>query len=102
MIKVSIFYPRKEGGQFDMDYYLETHMPMSIERLCVHPGFRGVSVERGLDGAVPGTDATYVSMCHFCSTGWKTLWPHLLRMRASFRAISRTIRISSRSFSFPR
>jgi hypothetical protein len=30
MIKVSIFYPHKEGGQFDMQYYLETHMPMSI------------------------------------------------------------------------
>jgi hypothetical protein len=33
MIKVSIFYPHKEGGQFDMHYYLETHMPMSIELL---------------------------------------------------------------------
>lgn len=65
MIKVSIFYPRREGGQFNMDYYLETHMPMSIERLCVHPGFRGVSVERGLGDAVPGADATYVCMCHF-------------------------------------
>ena len=65
MIKVSIFYPRKEGGRFDMDYYLDTHMPMSIERLGVHPGFRGVSVEHGLDGAVPGNDAAYVAMCHF-------------------------------------
>ena len=65
MIKVSIFYPRKEGGRFDRDYYLETHMPMSIERLGVHPGFKGVSVEHGLDGVAPGTDATYVAMCHF-------------------------------------
>ena len=102
MIKISIFYPRKEGGRFDMHYYTETHMPMSIERLGVHPGFRGVSVERGLDDAVPGKEATYVAMCHFCSTGWKTSWTPLRRMRASFRAICRTIRISSRSFSFPR
>lgn len=65
MIKVSIFYPRKEGGNFDMDYYLDVHMPMSIERLGTHPGFRGVSVEGGLDGPVPGTIATYVAMCHF-------------------------------------
>ena len=65
MIKVSIFYPRKEGGRFDTDHYLETHMPMSIERLGAHPGFRGVSFEHGIDGAVPGTDAAYVAMCHF-------------------------------------
>ena len=65
MIKVSIFYPHKEGGQFDMHYYLETHMPMSIERLGIHPGFRGVSVEGGLDNVVPGNNATYVAICHF-------------------------------------
>ena len=65
MIKVSIFYPHKEGGQFDMHYYLETHMPMSIEWLGAHPGFRGVSVEAGLDRAVPGAVATYVALCHF-------------------------------------
>lgn len=65
MIKVSIFYPHKEGGQFNMDYYLETHMPMALDRLSVHPGFRGVSVEGGLDGAIPGAIATYVAMCHF-------------------------------------
>lgn len=40
-------------------------MPMSIELLSVHPGFRGVSVEHGLGGAVPGTDAAFIAMCHF-------------------------------------
>lgn len=65
MIKVSILYPRKEGGRFDTKYYTETHMPMSVERLGVHPGFRGVSGECGLDDAVPGNAATYVAMCHF-------------------------------------
>ena len=34
MIKVSIFYPHKGGGQFDMHYYLETHMPMFIGVCC--------------------------------------------------------------------
>jgi uncharacterized protein (TIGR02118 family) len=40
-------------------------MPLSIELLSTHPGFRGVSVERGLGGAVEGTAAAYVAMCHF-------------------------------------
>lgn len=40
-------------------------MPLSIELLSAHPGFKGVSVEHGLGGAVPGTDAAYVAMCHF-------------------------------------
>jgi uncharacterized protein (TIGR02118 family) len=65
MIKITILYPNKPGTQFDMDYYLHTHMPLSIERLSVHSGFKGVSVERGLAGATPGSDPTYIALCHF-------------------------------------
>lgn len=63
MIKISILYPN--SGRFDMRYYIDTHMPLSIRLLSAHPGFKGVSVERGLGGAIPGTDAAYVAMCHF-------------------------------------
>ena len=48
-----------------MGYYIETHMPMSIRLLGECQGFRGVSVERGLAGAIPGTEPMYVAMCHF-------------------------------------
>jgi uncharacterized protein (TIGR02118 family) len=65
MIKISILYPNKKAGRFDMDYYLNSHMPMSIERLSAGQGFQSVSVERGLGGAAPGTDPTYVAMCHY-------------------------------------
>ena len=65
MIKISILYPNKKGARFDMAYYIEKHMPVSIELLSAHPGFKGVSVERGIGGAIPGTDAAYVAMCHF-------------------------------------
>jgi uncharacterized protein (TIGR02118 family) len=65
MKKISILYPNSQGARFDMRYYVETHMPRSIELLSAHPGFRGVSVERGLGGAEPGTDAAFVAMCHF-------------------------------------
>jgi uncharacterized protein (TIGR02118 family) len=63
MIKISILYPNT--GRFDMDYYLDKHMPRSIELLSKGKGYRGVSVERGLGGAAPGSVPTYVAMCHY-------------------------------------
>ncbi|MDQ3250208.1 MAG: EthD family reductase [Chloroflexota bacterium] len=65
MVKISSLYPNKPGARFDMNYYLNTHMPMSIERLSAHPGFKGVSVERGLAGGSPGSEPTYVALCHY-------------------------------------
>jgi uncharacterized protein (TIGR02118 family) len=65
MIKISILYPNNKDARFDMSYYLDSHMPLSIGLLSAHPGFKGVSVERGIGGAMPGTDATYTIMCHF-------------------------------------
>ena len=65
MIRISILYPNDKGSRFDVSYYVETHMPMSIKLLSAHPGFKGVSVERGIGGVVSGSDPTYVAMCHF-------------------------------------
>ncbi len=63
MIKISILYPNT--GRFDMDYYLQTHMPRSIELLSKGKGYRGVSVERGLGGTTPGSPPAHVAMCHY-------------------------------------
>ena len=65
MKKISILYPNNKGARFDMRYYIDTHMPMAIELLSAHSGFKGVSVERGLGGLISGADAVYVAMCHF-------------------------------------
>lgn len=65
MIKISILYPNQRGARFDFPYYVEKHMPRSIELLSAHPGFKGVSVERGVGGAEPGSEPAYVAMCHF-------------------------------------
>jgi uncharacterized protein (TIGR02118 family) len=65
MVKISILYPNRQGSRFDFDYYTKTHMPRSIELLSAHPGFKGVSVERGVGGAAPGSEVAYVAMCHF-------------------------------------
>ena len=63
MIKISILYPN--SGRFDMEYYLNVHMPRSIELLSKGKGYRGVSVERGLGGATPGSPPAHVAMCHY-------------------------------------
>lgn len=65
MIKVSILYPNSPSARFDMPYYRDKHMPLAIGLLSAHSGFKGVSVERGLGGAIVGSDATYLVMCHF-------------------------------------
>ena len=63
MIKVNIFYPNTEGGWFDLEYYLNTHMPMAIEKLG--SSLKGVSIEHGVSGAQPGTQPAYVVMCNY-------------------------------------
>jgi len=65
MIKIVIMYPNKEDTRFDMPYYIEKHMPRSIALLSTHAGFRGVTVERGVGGAVPGSPPEYVAMCQY-------------------------------------
>jgi uncharacterized protein (TIGR02118 family) len=68
MVKISILYPHSPGAAFDMDYYLRTHMPMSLARLRSHPGFVALSVERGVAAPPSGIPPAYVAMCHYTFT----------------------------------
>lgn len=65
MVRISIMYPNLPDARFDMTYYLERHMPASIERLSAGKGFKGVSVDRGLGGGSPGAKPEYVAVCHY-------------------------------------
>lgn len=65
MFNISSIYPKKEGYQFDFDYYLNKHMPMSIEKLSTAKGFIGVSVERGIEIEEPKIASSYIAMCHY-------------------------------------
>jgi uncharacterized protein (TIGR02118 family) len=65
MTRISFLYENRDGSRFDFDYYVEKHMPWSIGLLSAHPGFIGVSVERGVSGGAPGVSAPYVAACHF-------------------------------------
>jgi uncharacterized protein (TIGR02118 family) len=60
MIKISILYP--DTGRFDKGYYLDIHMPLSIEKQG--EALKGISVEFGINGGSPGLKAPYVAMCH--------------------------------------
>ncbi|NWG04666.1 MAG: EthD family reductase [Syntrophaceae bacterium] len=62
MIKVSVFYPNEEGKRFDMDYYVNKHMPMIRQMLGT--ACKCVDAEQGLGGLSPGTPATYIAICH--------------------------------------
>jgi uncharacterized protein (TIGR02118 family) len=57
MIKVSVFYPNSEGSTFDLDYYVNKHMPMVASE--VGPALKGTGVEAGLAGGAPGAPAPY-------------------------------------------
>lgn len=65
MVKISILYPHSPSARFDFDYYTRRHMPRSIELLGAHPGFRGVTVERGIGGAEPDAPPKYVAACFY-------------------------------------
>jgi uncharacterized protein (TIGR02118 family) len=65
MVNISSIYPKKTGYRFDFDYYLNKHMPMSMELLAGAQGFKGLSVERGIDIEAPNIESTYVAMCHY-------------------------------------
>ena len=61
MIRVNVMYPKQDGGNFDYDYYLNTHMPLVGERWA--DGLHGMEVYRGLSGA-GGAAETYVTIAN--------------------------------------
>jgi uncharacterized protein (TIGR02118 family) len=60
MIKVSVLYPRGDDKVFDMDYYCNTHATLVSGLLG--DALKGVTVEKGLTGATPGSPAIYMAM----------------------------------------
>lgn len=57
MITISVMYPETEGATFDMDYYLNKHMPLVDE----HVGhlLKGKVVQAGVAGGAPGAPAAF-------------------------------------------
>jgi uncharacterized protein (TIGR02118 family) len=65
LVTISMLYSNKIGSTFDLEYYLNVHMPQSIERLSTHAGYEGVSVARGVGGATPGSEPPFVAICEY-------------------------------------
>jgi uncharacterized protein (TIGR02118 family) len=62
VIIVSVLYPSGVGSKFDMDYYLQRHIPMVQRRLGAP--LKRVAVERGLAGGAPGAPPPYLAAAH--------------------------------------
>lgn len=59
MIRASVYYPSGKGS-FDMDYYLNTHIPL-VEKLMSPYGLLRVEVDRGI-GGMPGEAAPFTAI----------------------------------------
>ncbi|MDE1183452.1 EthD family reductase [Paraburkholderia sp.] len=63
MIKVSILYPYRENGHFDVDYYCDKHMPLAAQRFGA--ALKGWSVDVGINAGPPGSPPPYRVAGHF-------------------------------------
>jgi uncharacterized protein (TIGR02118 family) len=86
MIKVSVFYPDREGSKFDMNYYCKTHMPMVRQKLGA--ACKGSAVEQGIGGATPGSRPGFIAMGHLYFDSMEvfqtTFGPHAEAIMADF------------------
>ena len=60
MFKATIMYPPTPSARFDMNYYIEKHMPMVKSKIgssCI-----GFTVDAGLAGGAPGSHAPYMAI----------------------------------------
>ena len=58
MIRVTVLYPKQDGGTFDYDYYMQKHMAIVRDKLGA--ALKRVEAGRGL-GAPGGAAETYVT-----------------------------------------
>jgi uncharacterized protein (TIGR02118 family) len=62
MINLSVIYPSGDGRTFDMNYYLNSHIPMFRDRMGV--ALKDIRLEQGISGPTPGSAAPFVAILH--------------------------------------
>ena len=60
MIQVAVQYPRTGGAKFDMDYYINKHMPMVSEKCG--DALKGMSILQGLSGGMGGQPSANIAV----------------------------------------
>lgn len=62
MIKVSVFYPYRDGCRFDFDYYCAKHLTLVRDRLG--DACTGIAADKGVSGGAPGSKPPYIAIAH--------------------------------------
>lgn len=62
MIRVSVLYPNGDDINFNIDYYLDTHIPMAGE--LIGEALKGANIDYGMASANPEEKAPYIVMAH--------------------------------------
>lgn len=62
LVNVSVMYPNSADCTFDMDYYLDKHMPMVND--LMGEAMKHSSVQKGFAGGEPGSDAPYIAIAN--------------------------------------
>ncbi len=60
MIKVIVLYPSGDGKTFDMDYYINKHLPLA--KGLLGDVVKGLTVEKGLAGAAPDIPVPFMAV----------------------------------------
>ena len=95
MIKVTVLYPGGDGIAFDVDYYLNTHIPMVIE--AAGDALRRIEVDRGLRGRLPESEPPYLAIVHMffdsVDAHAESMGPHSERLGADVANFTNATRI---------
>ena len=62
MIKVSALYPNRTDAKFDMEYYIQKHIPLLLDRCGSDIALGGI--ERALGGGAFGLEPPYCAVGH--------------------------------------
>jgi len=84
MIKVNFFYPNEEGSTFDLDYYVNIHVPLSKE--CFGAALKRISIDSGISGIMPDSKPPFhaIGSLYFDSVEsfYEAVMPHVETLRA--------------------
>ncbi|MDX2277353.1 MAG: EthD family reductase [Hyphomonadaceae bacterium] len=71
MTRITVLYPASPDGRFDFDYYLNVHIPLSIERLGALVS--KVRVEKGVSALDPEEPSPFIAICQMTCDSYPML-----------------------------